>query len=194
MHRVFLLVAALGLLCQPALAQNAPANARSVELDLSNQALQGRFDTPTSVGGEGSRLVYSLFLSEDRDVVGSAALLLNSNLNFGAFELRFGPQAYAALLNEENEDVFAIALGVDARFNILPSRGIAIAGTAFYSPDVLTFGSADNLKDFAAWAEMNMSDKLTLLAGYRWFKLDLLMAEQRELQSEVFIGARWQLH
>lgn len=194
MHRLFVLIAALGLLlCQPALAQNAPNNARSLELDLSDDTVQLRFDTPTHAGGENSRLIYSLFLSEDRDVVGSAALLLDSNLNFGGFHIRFGPQAYAALLNDENEDVFSLALGVDARFNLVQSRGIAIAGSAFYGPDVLTFGSADNVRDFAVWAEMQVTDRLTALGGYRWLKLDLVMSQQRELQNQIFVGARYQL-
>jgi hypothetical protein len=176
----------------PALAQTDPVQ-RSIELALSEETAQLRYDTPTSAGGENSRMFYTLFLSEERDVVGSAALLLDSDLQLGPFDFHFGPQAYVALLDEENEDVFALSLGLEARFNLVPSRGIAIVGSAFYSPDVLTFGAADNLTDFMARAEIRLNEQLVGFAGYRWFELDLLDRDERRLQNEVFAGVRWQL-
>jgi YfaZ precursor len=166
----------------------------AVELALSDETAQISYDTRTSVGGRDSRALYSVFLSEDRDVVGSAALLLPSDFHWGAFDLSFGPQAYGALLNEENEDVFALAVGAELRFNLIPSRAIALVGSAFWSPDILTFGAADNLMDLMARAEMRLTDRLVGFAGYRWFELDLLMREDRELQNELFAGVRWQLH
>jgi hypothetical protein len=98
----------------------APRNAESpaAELALSDDALQLRYDRSTDIVGEGGRMAFGLFLSEDRDVVGSGELLLKSDLNFnyGALEIRFGPQAYAALLNEQNQDVFSLAIGLEARW------------------------------------------------------------------------------
>jgi hypothetical protein len=173
--------------------QDTSPDQRSIELSLSDEALQARYDTPTDTGGEGSRMFYALFLSEDRDVVGSAGLLLGSDLSFGGLDIKFGPQAYGALLDEENEDVFALAIGLEARLNLERRRGLAIVGSAFYSPDILTFGSADNLRDFMARAEIRLSDRLVGFAGYRWFELDLLMREKTELQNEIFAGVRWQL-
>jgi hypothetical protein len=187
-----ILIAALVSCIATALAQaqSDPDKQRSLELSLSEEAGQLRYDTPSNLGGADSRMFYTLFLSEDRDVVGSAALLLNSDLQWGALTVRFGPQAYAALLDEENEDVFALALGVEARFEVVKSRGIVV-GSAFYSPDILTFGSADNLTDFMARGEIRINENLIGLAGYRWFELDLLNREERELQNEIFVGARW---
>jgi hypothetical protein len=190
-----ILIAALVSFIATALAQaqSDPDKQRSLELTLSEEAGQLRYDTPSNLGGADSRMFYTLFLSEDRDVVGSAGLLLNSDLEWGALSVRFGPQAYAALLDEENEDVFALALGVEARFDVVKSRGIAIVGSAFYSPDILTFGSADNLTDFMARGEIRLNENLVGLAGYRWFELDLLNREERELQNEIFVGVRWML-
>src|SRR5690606_8286401 len=100
---------------------------------------------------------------------------------------------YAALLSDENNDVFALALGVTARLDLVRSRGLAIVGSAFVSPDVLTFGSADNLTDFMARAEIELTDRLIGFAGYRWFELDLLMRQELRLQNELFAGVRWEL-
>lgn len=181
-----------GAIASPVLAQS-DENRRALELALSEETAQLRYDTPTDTGGENSRMFYTLFLSEERDVVGSAALLLDSDLQLGPFDFHFGPQAYAALLDEENEDVFALSLGLEARFNLVPSRGIAIVGSAFYSPDVLTFGEADNLTDFMARAEIRLNDQLVGFAGYRWFELDLIDRGERRLQNEIFAGVKWWL-
>ncbi|HVY82131.1 MAG TPA: YfaZ family outer membrane protein [Steroidobacteraceae bacterium] len=177
-------------------AQAPPSSDRpAAEVALSSETLQLRYDTPSDLGGEGSRMAYGLFLSEDRDVVGSAALLLKSDLNFGygPLELRFGPQAYVALLNEQNQDVFSLTVGLDARWNLVPSRGIAIAGSAFYGPDILTFGQADQLTDFMARGEIQVNERLLVFAGYRWFRLDLVDRDSRNLQNEFLAGVRWRL-
>jgi hypothetical protein len=62
-----------------------------------------------------------------------------------------------------------------------------------YSPDITTFGSADNLTDLEARIEARLGKRLIGFAGHRWFRMDLLMREERDLQNEIFAGARWQL-
>src|SRR5690349_7952527 len=102
MPRLLLSFAVL-LAAAPALAQQASEHAveRSAELALSNQTLLLRYREPTDIGGQPrSELSYAVFLSEDRDIVGSAALLFGTDLNLGPLHLQFGPQAYAALLNQ----------------------------------------------------------------------------------------------
>ena len=176
-------------------AQRARTNdSASVELSLSNEAGEARYRTPTTIGGQpDSELQYAVFLSEDRDIVGSAALFLGTDLRFGGLQLRLGPQAYAALLDEENEDVFALAIGASVRFDVIPSRRIAVVGAANWSPDILTFGSADNLTDMMARAEIGLSDRVIAFGGYRWFRLDLTMRDRNTLQNELFAGINWQL-
>lgn len=177
----------------PVFAQSEAETRRAVELALSEETLQLRYDTPTDFGGAGNRASYALFLSEDRDVVGSVGLLLNTELPLGPVSVRFGPQAYGALLDEENQDVFSLTLGLEARYDLVKSSGIAIVGRAYYGPDVLTFGSADNLQDYMARGEMRLNPNLLIFGGYRWFKFDLLDLGETELQNELFVGVRWQL-
>jgi hypothetical protein len=182
-----------GFIAGLASAQNAP-DSRSLELALSDETAQLRYIDPEEIlGRDNSEISYTIFLSEGRDVVGSAAAMMDTNLSVGSFNIRVGPQAFVGLLSEENNDVFALAFGVDARLNLARNRGIAIVGSAYWSPDVLTFGSADNLTDFMARAEAQLTDRLLGFAGYRWFELDQLQTEDRELQNEIFAGVRWQL-
>jgi hypothetical protein len=197
MCRSIRLLLILTLLASPAFAQRGgdEPTAPSVELALSNQTAQLRYRAPTDIGGQsGSEVSYAVFLSEERDIVASAALLFGTTLNLGALSVQLGPQAYAALLNEENQDVFALAVGGQIRYDLVPTQRIAIVGSAFWSPDVLTFGEADNITDFMARAEMRLTDRVVGFAGYRWFELDLLMRENRKLQNELFAGINWRLH
>lgn len=190
----FMAVTMIAAAASHAQQRTSPDSARAVELSLSDEAGEVRYIGPTSVGGQADTLsTYGLFLSEDRDIVGSAALLFDTDLNIGPFQLRLGPQAYAALLDEENEDVFALAISGSVRLNIVPSRGIAVVGSANWSPDIVTFGSADNLTDLMARAEIRLSDRVTGFAGYRWFRLDLTERERKTLQNELFAGIHWQL-
>jgi YfaZ precursor len=178
------------LLAQPERSEEP----RSIELSLSNDAGEVRYRAPTGIGGQpDTQVSYALFLSEDRDFVASAALLFGTDLDFGPLQVRLGPQAYVGLLNEENQDMFALAIGAGVRFDLVRSRGIAIAGSANWSPDILTFGSADNLTDMMARAEIRLSDRVIGFAGYRWFRLDLTMSERNTLQNEFFAGINWQL-
>jgi hypothetical protein len=196
MCRSFLLLFMLTLLASPAFAQRGQdePTSPSVELALSDETAQLRYRAPTDIGGQPrSEVSYAVFLSEERDIVASAALLFGTTLNLGPLSVQLGPQAYAALLNEENEDVFAVAVGGQIRYDLVPSQRIAVVGSAFWSPDVLTFGEADNITDFMARAEMRLTDRVVGFAGYRWFELDLLMRQDRKLQNELFAGINWRL-
>ena len=183
------------VLINTAHAQTGSARNPSVEVALSEDTLQARYRADTSlISQKNAEISYAIFLSEDRDVVGSATLLAGTDVDFGPLQIRLGPQAYAALLSQQNNDVFALAVGVEARYNLLRSGAMALVGSAFYSPDVLTFGAADNIKDYMARGEMSLGSRLMGFAGYRWFTIDQLRREDETLQKEVFVGVRWQLH
>jgi hypothetical protein len=191
--RPFLLLSAITLLLLSgrSIAQDAKSEADSVaEIALSDETLQLRYiDTGDYVGVEGSRLAGAFFLSEDRDVVLSAGLQFPTDFDLGPLSFTFGPQLYAALLDEENSDVMAISIGAEVRLDVIPSLGLAIAGHAYYAPDVLTFGSGDNLTDLSARLEVGLADSVTLFGGMRWFEFDLIEgAGKRTLQEELFAG------
>lgn len=160
------------------------------ELALSNDTLQLRYETGGGDAlGEGSRLSGAFFLSEDRDIVLSAGLLFPADLDIGRLSLMVGPQVYAALLEDENNDVLSVSVGAQARFLLNRRLQLAVAGHAYYAPDILTFGSADNLTDLMARAEIGFGDRVTAFGGMRWFEFDLVEGEgERTLQEELFVG------
>jgi len=164
------------------------------EVALSNDTLQLRYVGRDGAVGTGGQITGAFFLSEERDIVLSGGVLfpaaLPDSLDVGRrLTLRFGPQVYAALLEEENNDVMALSVGVEARFVVNRRMGLAICGQAFYAPDILTFGSADNLTDLSARAELQVAPQLLVFGGMRWFEFDLTEGGgKRTLQEELFFG------
>lgn len=151
-----------------------------------------------ATGRERSDLDYGFLLSENRDIILSTALMFHTSLDLvPGLTIDVGPQGYLALLSAiRKTDVFAVAFGAAARYVLpfLSSRwGIAAFGSAFYSPGVLTFGSAHNLYDFTAGAEVRFTPRLAGLAGYRWLKFTTVGEPDVRVQNEVFAGLRWRL-
>lgn len=165
------------------------------EAAFSNDTVELRYLAKGSkVGVDSARASAGFFLSEDRDIVLDAALLFPANLSLGPLTMTFGPRAYAALLQEENNDVMAFSIGAQVRLDVNRRSRLAVVGHAFYAPDILTFGSADNLTDLSARAEIGIAPKLIAFAGMRWFRFDLTEGGgHQDLMDEVFVGASYRL-
>jgi hypothetical protein len=185
-----LLFASLVTLGAPALAQESGDKRHTAEIALSNDTLQLRYiGSGAMVGVDGAQISGTFFLSEQRDIVLNGGLAFGTNLELGPVSLLFGPRAYAALLEDENNDVMALSIGAEVRVDIIKKLGLAVTGEAYYAPDILTFGSADNLSDLNARVEIRVAPELRAFGGMRWFEFDLVEGEgQRELMKEAFVG------
>jgi hypothetical protein len=188
--RLTLLAVFLVLASTSQAQQTEPARANA-EIALSNDTLQLRYIGSGDVVGvdRRSQLSGTFFLSEERDIVLSAALLFPADLELGRLSILFGPQLYAALLEEENNDIMTVSVGTELRFMLIRRMQLALAGHAFYAPDILTFGSADNLTDLGARVELAVAPRVTAFGGMRWFEFDLTEGGgERTLQEELFVG------
>jgi hypothetical protein len=192
------LIAVLGLtslfVSVATVAQTGETTRRSAEVALSNDTLELRYQGNANVQEvPRSRLTAGFFLGEDRDLVIDAGLLIPANFRLGPVSLQFGPRAFAALLDEENNDVLSLSVGTEVRLEINRRTGLAITGKAYYAPDILTFGSADSLTDLSARAEIRVTRELLAFAGMRWFEFDLAEGGgESTLMEEVFAGLGWQ--
>jgi YfaZ precursor len=174
-------------------AQSLMDDRPRAEMALSDDTLQLRYiDNGANIDvGRGSRVSGGFFLSESRDIVLSGDVLFPAQLDLDRLQILFGPRAYAALLEDENTDVFAVSLGAELRYELDRNSGLALAGQAFYAPDILTFGSANNLTDLSARLEIRLQPRLTVFGGMRWFEFDLTEGGERTLQEELFAGVGW---
>jgi hypothetical protein len=171
------------------------AGERSADATVGNQVLQLRYYGSSPLSSVNSNLDYGILLTENRDFVASAAWLFDTEIPLSGLRVQVGPQAYLSWLSTGTKtDVFALALGANIRYELIHSVGFSLFGSGFYSPGVLTFGSAHNLYDFTAGAEVRLFDRLYAQAGYRWFKFTLVNEPDEKVANEVFGGVRWQLH
>jgi hypothetical protein len=184
------LVLAVAGMSQPVLAQDSAG-----EIGLSDESIQLRYIREQTRGNRGEdpgELGFGLFWTENRDFVVSGNYFVDaSRLRFNRLTVMAGPVAYAAMLNTENTDVFALALGAEVRFEFLRRQELDIVGRAAYAPDILTFGSADQLWDLTARAELPLTDRITGFGGYRLFEIDLLEGTN-ELEESLHVGIHYQ--
>jgi hypothetical protein len=185
-----LLIPAVRLHAQEALPANVT---NAVDGMAGNNVIQFRYFTPSPISGMRGDLVYGALLTENREFVGTAALMFNTDLDIvPRLRLGIGPQGYLArLAAAQKTDVFAVAIGANARYELIRRLGIAAFGSAFYSPGVLTFGNAHNLYDFTAGAEVRLTPSLVAMGGYRWFKFTLVGEPDERVANEVFAGLSW---
>lgn len=196
-NRLTMLIGVLGV-ALPLAAQTplATPDERAIDATVGNQVLQLRYlgaDAP--IKDVPSNLDYGVLLTENREFAASAAWMFDTDfVPLSRLRFKLGPQAYLAWLETGNKtDVFALSVGASARYELLRRFGLSAFGSAFYSPGVLTFGSAHNLYDFTVGAEIRLAGRLYALGGYRWFKFTLVDEPDEKLVNELFAGVRWQL-
>ncbi len=184
--------AVIALLPTLAVAQQEPAvGTQVVEAYLSEDAMQVMYGRDMDVGELGRNEVrVGIFLNEERDLIGIADILFNvgepNRRPYWALEV--GPRAYGALMTIENQDVFSIALGGRLSYYLGRNRSSSIALTAFYAPDIVTFGNADNIKDVSITLETRLSESTNIFIGYRVFEFDLEV--DREVDDNMHLGVR----
>ncbi|HEX6993457.1 MAG TPA: YfaZ family outer membrane protein [Gammaproteobacteria bacterium] len=182
----------IALLPTLAFAQQEPeAGTQAVEAYLSEDAMQVLYGRDMDVGDLGRNQVrIGIFLNEERDLIGIADMMFDvGEPNRRPYwSLQVGPRAYGALMTIENQDIFSIALGGRLSYFLGRGRGSSIALTAFYAPDIVTFGNADNIKDIAVTLETSLSESTNLFIGYRVFEFDLEV--DREVDDNMHLGVR----
>jgi hypothetical protein len=183
-----------GLIAAGAHAQGQqPASERhSLEAQVSQDAIQAFYIRDASISQVGTtEIAGGVFFNEDRDLIMMASAIadIGSPSSARRFNVRVGPRAYGAFLNGENEDIFGIALGGEARYYLGADRGSAIMLSAFYAPDILVFGSADNVTDVSLRFETRLRQDTTIFVGYRSFEFALPTVD-RDVDDNVHIGFR----
>jgi hypothetical protein len=195
MNALIAAAALLAALCSIEVrAQTAvPGTDRSAaDLAASNRTFQIEYFTNADrINLSDSQLSVGLFLSEDRDLLGSIGLLIPTDLfPDGPLSVQVGPRLYGALLKDQNEDLAAAAIGIQARYDMWRAHELAIVGSAYYAPDILTFGAADSIRDLSARAELRVAENVIGFGGWRWLYINK-PGSNRTLQDQLMAGIRW---
>jgi hypothetical protein len=164
----------------------------AVELYISDDAMQAQYVRTLDLGEVGPTEVRGgFFYNEDRDLIAIADLLafVGDEVGVRSLELRVGTRVYGAFLAPENEDVFGVGLGGEAQYFLNSARNASVTLSLFYSPDIVTFGSANNFKDASLRLMTRLRNGTDVFFGFRSFEIDGL-AEDREVDDNMHVGFR----
>lgn len=92
-------------------------------------------------------------------------------------------------------DGMAIAVGGSLRVTPAANKNIALTGSLFFAPNVLSFGDMDNYQEIEIRGEYKFSDQLIAYAGYRNNSADYNMSgiktKDVDLYDGVMVGAQF---
>lgn len=159
---------------------------QSIIAYLSEDALQAQYERALDLDGTAFRGRAGIFYNERRDLIAIGDLLAPVAADgFGRdVRVHLGTRVYGAFLAEEDQDLFAISVGGEAEYFF--GGGTSVLLAAYYSPDILTFGSADNFTDITLRLRMRISDTAYVFVGYRTFEIDTLT--DREVDDNMHVG------
>lgn len=168
-----------------------PLKGKRVTFYLSEKVAFAQYEVDAArLKIENGRAHVASLYSEQRDSVVHGGLALDASF-VSSFRLSFGSRVYIALLNTENTDAFAAALGVEAAYN-LPFKALPLefAASLYYAPDILTFGASDRAIDAQIDFSFPLRKQSSLFAGARFLQVDT-RPEDREIDNRVHMGVRW---
>jgi hypothetical protein len=174
---------------QPAERVATPEDHR-IEVYVAENALQAMYVTTLDTGKLGTNEVQGgFFFSEERDfvLIGDMLVDVGERERHPRWRLNVGPRAYGAQLNVENQDVFAIAVGGRLSYMFRQNGATTLSVSAFYAPDIATFGSADNTTDISVRFETRLTAATRIFVGYRSLEFALLDASRR-IDDSAHIG------
>ncbi|HEU4617944.1 MAG TPA: YfaZ family outer membrane protein [Gammaproteobacteria bacterium] len=170
---------------------------QGIDAYLGEDAIQVLYRRNMDIGELGRNDVRAgFFINEDRDLIGIADMLINvgrAEREHPAWDLQVGPRVYGALLSVENQDIFSIALGGTLSYHLGRQRSTWVSATAYYAPDITSFGNADSVTDISLEIETPLTEATRIFAGYRWFRFDLapqgnIDSSDRKVDEGVHVG------
>ena len=138
-----------------------------------------------------------ILYNEQRDLVGifDALVYLGDQARQREIEVSVGSRVFAAFLNQENEDTLGVGFGGEAEWFFNQKRRSSLRLSAFYAPDILTFGIANNIRDYALdlTTRMGASRPTFAYVGFRHLEVDTVkeaVSGNRNLDNEIHLGFR----
>jgi hypothetical protein len=181
----------LGQTDEPGAAQRS----EGIEAYISNKALQGMYTRRVDMGEFGhNEARVGFFINEERDLILIGDLLVDVGRaqQRPQWGLQVGPRVYGALLsNLDNDDVFAVSLGGRLSYFLGRNRTTSLSIAAFYAPEIITFGNADNVSDVAVQFSTRLTATTRVFVGYRTFQFALPGDNDRKVDRGGHVGIAW---
>lgn len=170
---------------------------QSIEAYVSGKTIDVQYYRELRIEGSGAvQAGAGILYNEQRDLVGifDALMYLGDQAHKREIEVSVGTRVFAAFLNQENEDTLGVGLGGQAEWFFSEKHRSSLRLSAFYAPDILTFGIANNIRDYAIDLQTRVgSGSSFAFVGFRHLEVDTVseaVSGNRELDNEVHVGFR----
>ena len=174
------------LAAAPGLA--AVAAADTLSLDLNNDA--ARLSYAHTVEGRNMRLDASWLHHQDNGDVLSTGFHVTGNAATESRPVNAGVGGRVYYVDSDAADADGTALAIGGFFDAkLPTYDrIGFGGHAYYAPDVLAFGDADDLLDISVHASYSIVRQADAYAGLRSVKADFDGGGEVTIDTGLFVG------
>lgn len=163
----------------------------AIEFYISDDAMQAQYVRTLDLGEIGPTEVRGgFFYNEDRDLIAIADLLapIGDDIDVRRLAVNVGTRVYGAFLAPEDEDMFGVGIGGEAEYFFNQARTTSVKLSLFYSPDIVTFGEADNVTDVSLRLMTRLRNGTDVFLGLRAFEIDLPV--DREVDDNMHVGFR----
>jgi len=176
------------LLLFPVLSQ-----ANDLELALTSETAQITFRSDSSlIGWGGAELGVGFFYNDVNDYVGQVSLMQRRQASKNnPLTLGVGLKAYLGHLDVVDEDIFAIAVGGEARYTFPGVMPMSVYLSIHYAPKITSFSDTEELVDTNIGFQIEVLPQTVAFLGFRKLRLDQQNGKSYDMDDDrVHVGVR----
>jgi hypothetical protein len=188
-----------------ALLPSSNALAVGLDLKISSEIAEAILLTQNATFGYGGADIgFGLLINENDDFMFTGAIMVSGSGtgDVRALHLGVGGKAYAGRLDvqsnntgnssQEEPSGGAIAIGGNVRYVFPAKMPFAILVEGFWAPSVTSFSDFDNLKEYRADIELEVTPSARAYLGYRKMQVQLDTGYDYDVDDTVHIGVRFE--
>ena len=161
-------------LCLLGIVLLSPAGASDFEAALSSETAQFTFRSDSSlIGWGGSDLGLGLFYNDESDFIMHASLTQmrqaseEAPLTFGV-----GVKVYLGVLDDIDQDVFALGIGGEIRYTIPGTMPMAVYLRGNIAPEITSFLDSEGVLDYELGFQIEALPQTIAFVGIRHLEFD----------------------
>jgi hypothetical protein len=166
------------------------ATAAGLDLSVSDDAVRAVLEVDLS-----NNLVVdgSIFHHQDRGEVYAAGLHVVGMATGGTNPVKAGLGGRLVYVNSDvgaRDDGFAIPLGGWVTYVVPNYDRFTLGGSAYYAPDVLSFGDASRYTEYNLWGAYDVTRAAKLYLGVRGIEADFDGSSSQRLDTGLHVGMK----
>ena len=171
---------------------SAPALADAFDINLRDTSAQLQYHASLGTATLGKSEMHAgyLYTTKTNNSFIDFGILVKDEVGADAPGFIVGVGVKGLLAKANASRTTALALGGLVRYSLPTAPRVGIVGTAYWSPNIMTFGDADRTTETGLRAEYEIIPSATTYIGYRKITLGIKGAGDAKLEEGMHIGVR----